>query len=167
MKKIKILVAALMVFTLAFSLSGCSILNVLQKQQPKDFEKAGLTITLDESFVEQELVTQTATYSSTKYVVTTLKEEKSAFEDLGVTVSDINAYAELVLTGNKLDSAIEQTDGLTHFQYEKEVGGKNATYLAFVTESEDAFWLVQFMCESKYFEESQPLFIEWAKTIKV
>ena len=56
-------------------------------------------------------------------------------------------------------------DGVTYFEYVKEMNGKNIYYLATVNKSEDAFWLIQFICSEKNKDKYKPKFLEWSKTV--
>ena len=46
-----------------------------------------------------------------------------------------------------------------------EMNGKNIYYLATVNKSEDAFWLIQFICSEKNKDKYKPKFLEWSKTV--
>jgi len=162
-----IVLSAVLSFSVFFVLSG-GLDNVFEsKAKTKEFTKAGMTITLTTDFFEKEIASQTAYYESQKYMVTTLKEEFTIFESYGMS-TDISAkeYAKLVIDNNMIASTIEEKDNLVYFEYEKAVNGKQISYFATVYKSSDAFWLIQFACESKNAEDSQDLFIEWAQTIK-
>lgn len=138
--------------------------------KPKDFSKAGMTITLTDDFQEKEIVSQTATYYTDEYMVVALKEEFSLFQQAGLqTDITLEDYAGLIRQNNGIlstSSAVSEEDGVTYFKYEKEVNGKNISYMATVFKGSDAYWLIQFACETQYFEQSSAQFLKWAKTAK-
>ena len=156
--------AFILALALAVSLiSGCSS----SAAKPKDFSKAGMTITLTEDFVEKDIISQTAYYESMDSIVTALKEELSDFVQAGIrpdiTLMD---YAEIVVAGNGFEAEINQEQGLVYFTFDQEVNGKDFSYFATVFETDDSFWLLQFASETKNFEKFEPKFKEWAKSVK-
>jgi len=162
-----IVLSAVLSFSVFFVLSG-GLDNVFEsKAKTKEFTKAGMTLSLTSDFYEKEMASQTAYYESQKYIVTVLKEEFTIFESIGISTDiSVKEYAKLVIDNNMIDSATEEKDNLTFFKYEKTINGKQFSYFATVHKSSDAFWLIQFACESKNAEDSQDLFIEWAQTIE-
>ena len=68
-------------------------------------------------------------------------------------------YAESVIRLNKLNTvnaAIETEGDLVYFSFEQEVLGKECCFTAFVYKSNDAFWLVQFVCDVEDAAEKEP-----------
>ena len=143
------------------SLFGSSFENA----KDKTFSKAGMSIVLTEKFTEKEQAAYTSAYDSERVAVFTLKEEFTLQEGLGDL--SLNQYAQLVIEANKLDAETKKEGDLTYFQYTKQANGKDNNYYAYVYKSADAFWLIQFACESKYNETTTELFIKWAKSVKV
>ena len=145
------------VFVLTLSIVGCSFLN------PKDkvFSKEGMSITLNESFYESDIITQTAYYASLEAIVTALKEDGSIIGDCTVT-----EYAEMICEVNKFDpDSVVTKDGYAEFTYEKELNGKEFYYYARCLHDGKDFWLFQFACETKNTEKYTPLFEKWASSI--
>ena len=156
-KQLSVIALCLVICTLFLTLAGCALF------EPKDksFSKAGMTITLNTGFSEQEIVSQTAYYVSQKAIVTALKEDGSTIADY--TVAD---YAKLVCEVNKLDSdTIVAKDGYAEFTYEKEVSGKDYFYYARCFKNGTDFWLFQFACETKNTEEYKAIFEKWASSV--
>ncbi len=167
-KTVKIL-SLVLISTLLFSIfSGCSFTRMFSGPQEKQFSKSGLTITLTDEFSENDSSTMTALYSSQEYVVAVLKEEFTLLEQAGIA-TDISEteYAQIVLTNNSIEGSPTTEDGLVTISYEMEANGKNMSYWGVAKKGSDAFWLVQFVCESDIFEESKPQFVEWAQTITI
>lgn len=130
----------------------------------KNFSKAGLTITLTNKFHEKEMVSYTAVYNSESIAVFALKEEKSLLEGGELTLEE---YADLVISNNQLDATVKETEGLTSFTFEKHVNGKDCTYFAAVYKGNDAYWLLQFSCESTKYEGLKSTVIKYAKSVTV
>ena len=158
MKKIVSFVSLALAIAMALStFIGCSLLE----PDEKVFTKAGLSITLDESFTEQDIVTQTAYYVSLEVIVTTLTESDPSIDDYTV-----EQYAELVCNVNNLsNSEIVAKDGYAEFDYEKTVNGKDYYYYARCLKNGTDFWLIQFACETKNKAEHIPSFEKWAGSI--
>ena len=165
MKKYFKSTVAVSVLLIACLLCGCSFFSGLGAAQEKEFTKAGMTITLTDDFVEQDIVSQTAVYSSAKHIVMALKEEYALFEEIGDGLS-LQEYAQLVCENNDLTADVEEKDGLVCFEYENQANGRDFTYFAVVQKGTDAYWLFQFSCDSSNYEDSKEQFINWAKTIR-
>ena len=160
-KNISRIIIGLLALLLVFTLYGC-------QSKEKTFSKEGMSIVLDESFQEQPLETQTAYYESKDKIVTILKEEFSVFTPYGMDAEDVSLqdYAQMVVDNNGLTAKVEEKDGLVQFVYEKSVDGSDITYLATVHKGIDAFWLVQFACESKNYSKFYSIFVGYAKSFK-
>lgn len=157
MKK-QIITMILLICSLCPILSGCSLFSAKEKE----FTKEGMTITLTDDFIEQEIITQTAYYVSKKALVTALKEDGSILGE-----ATIKEYAELVCEVNKFDkNKIVFKDGYAEFTYEKEISGKEFYYYARCLQNGTDFWLIQFACETKNTEEFVPKFEKWASSVK-
>jgi len=156
----------LLCFCVVFIFTICTSCNGTSKE--KDFSKAGATITLNENFTEKKVETATAYFESNNAVVTFFKEDFTLFEDRGVPADfTLKEYAELILTANLIEAEIESGGDLTSFVYEKQDSSEiEYTHYATVFESEDAYWLVQFVCEKKDFEKLKPQFEHWAKSVR-
>ena len=152
-------ILALLLCIVLLASAGCSA-------QPKDFSKEGLTITLTEDFKEQNDKSYTAYYLSDTVAVYALREEFELFEGGDVEV-DLPYYMDLVIEANGLDSKPQEKNDLLYFVFEKEVKDNDFTYYAFVYEGSDAFWLVQFCCETKNAEKLEDTIFQYAKSVKV
>lgn len=167
--KVSIIVAVL-VFVVVFGVRALSngTISALLPARTQDFSKAGLTITLTQDFHEKDVVSQTATYASSKYVVMTLKEEFTALEKSNISTDiTLKEYAQDLITNNSVDATVEGNESRPYFIYSKQINGKDYTYLATVYKGSDAFWVVTYACESKNFTSSQDQFMKWADTVKV
>lgn len=161
MKKTRAFLA--LALALSLLLCGCS---GLFGEDPKTFSKAGMSITLDEGFMERELISYTAVYESVDIAVFALKEEFSLFEGTGYGANTtLKEYAELVIEANGIDCRVTTEGSLTGFRYEKEAGGKEVTYCAYVYKSSDAFWLVQFSVVSSQYEKNKDKIADFAASV--
>ncbi len=159
MKKRSIGIAILMIC--------CVLLGGCFGATEKEYASNGFKIKVDEELFEKDLATATAYFTGEKTLVMAIKEEFTLLEAVDIKESStLKDYAEVVIANNKADYEIKEKDGLTYFEYEKEVNGKNYYYLSTVYKSHDAFWLVNFACEKKNKEAYQEKFLTWAKTVE-
>ena len=162
MKKFLKITLCFVICAIALSVVGCSLLDVVNEPQDKDFSKAGMTITLTDEFTEQELVTHTAYYVSQKAIVVILKENDSRLNQY-----DVEEYAELVCQAYDFDSnTIKVKNDYAELTYEKELNGKEYYYYYRCYKNGNDFWSIQFACETKNTEEFQPIFEKWANTTR-
>lgn len=147
---------------MCLTLGGC-----IFGSKEKTYTSNGISVTMPEGFVEKSIVSQTAYFEGKESLFSALKEEFTTLSvvNLGKD-SSLKEYAEAVIKNNKADYEIVEKDGLTYFEYEKSLSGKKYYYLASIYKTDDAFWLVNFACDSSNKAKYQPLFIRWAKTVK-
>lgn len=157
MKKGFRLAAGLLALVLA--LSGCGLIG---SAKAKDFTKAGLTITLTEAFVEKEHISFTSVYESPSIAVVVLKEE---FSIVGGDDYTLFEYADLVIDANNLDAISDFYQGLVYFSYETSANGKDYSYTATVFQGSDAYWLVQFGCETDKVADLIDTIFSYAQTV--
>lgn len=160
MKKI---ISLFLVLATLLTFAGCSI----KDRKDKVFTCEELSIVLNDGYVETQVEGYTACFDSSTVAVFVLKEEFSlmaGFEDY-----TLEQYADLVLQANSIRNPQRaDTDGLTCMKYSYFNTEKNQdyTYLASLYKSDNAFWMVQFVCESEDYPEHEAYFIERAKTVK-
>ena len=150
-----ILLCAVLLFT-----CSCGVVNT----EPKTFSKSGMTIELTNAFSEKEVVSYTATYQSMDIIVLALKEEFTLF---GTDTMTLNEYAQLVLDANLLEAEIITEDSITYFEYAREVNGKNLSYLSCVYRGTDAYWLIQFSCDTSNYTKLKETMLQYAATVQV
>lgn len=153
------------ILLLVVLLTGCSFL----KEEEKTYKVNGIKITMANDMIEKDLVSQTAYLEGNEVIFTALKETLTDLNQVGITEeSSLKDYANLILTGNKLDAKLieDETNNITYFTYEKEISGKNFYYLASVYKTNDAFWLTNIACEKKNEEKYKDKFLKWASTIE-
>lgn len=163
-RKLVMVISCIAVFGIIFGFKFFSQAH----STPKSFSKAGLSILLTDDFIETDIINQTVCYQSKSTVVTVLKQEYTLLEDAGSSRNiTLTQFAQMALDNNKKTAEILQTGDFVHFRYNSASNGKEYTLLAFVFRGSNAFWLVQFGCESKYYDKNKNQFFDWAKTITV
>ncbi len=130
---------------------------------------SGFSITLNDSFKEENYNNYTVSYNSADITVFVLKEEFSLMEGFGdYTVLE---YAEMVRESNSKHSPtkIMEDNSLVSFEYGYFNKEENIAYKYFTTlfKGDDAFWLVQFACTADEYETLRPQMIQYAKTVNV
>lgn len=156
------LLAVLMVLPLA----ACSVDAI--SASDKAFLSNGLEITLTSAFSEKEAEAgYTIAFDSTTVCVRGLKELYSS--DPQLENMTLDKYTEKIYEKNSALSPkpIDTVDGLPIMEYELHNDQQNRDYSYFTTmfKGDDCFWLLQFACETKNYEEYRPYFIKWAKTV--
>ena len=151
-----------------FALYTPMITNIASQSNPKEFSKAGMTITLTDAFQEKELAAYAAYYESKTALVFVVKEDFSVFEQAGIpTDISLQEYAKIVAEANNSDWNIKEKDGFTCFEFDENKNGKDYSYFAVVLRGNDAYWLIQFACETKNYSHFSEDFMKWAKSVKV
>jgi hypothetical protein len=160
MKKIIKNVTLIVLAVIMLAFVGCSS----SAPKAKTFSAAGMSIELTDSFHEKELVSATAYYESKDVIVLAIKEEFTLMYGLAnYTLAD---YAQLVINNNRLpDVTVETAENYVHFRYDKEVSGKDFSYWATCFKSDDAFWLIQFACETKNYDGKIATFQKYANSV--
>lgn len=132
---------------------------------------AGLTITLNDSFYEKDIVSQTFYLESSNVIFIALKEDFTTLSNAGYNTDTLtkSEYLNIVKQNNSLTADIieDVENDLVYLKYYKNTSGKDFFYLALAEKGSDAFWLCQFACEQKNETEYTNQFIKWAKTIEV
>lgn len=162
MKKFYKLFALMITISLILAFAGCSI-----KPAKKEFKVEEMSITLTDKFFEKEIMSQTGYFEAPTEIVCVTKESFSLLESVfGSSDMSIEEYANIILTGNKIDDELKEEDGLYSFTYERTVENKDFYYQSYVFKSDNAFWLVQFSCFAKDMKNHTDNFVEYAKSIK-
>lgn len=139
-----------------------------QTNQPKDFSREGMQITLTNAFSEIEVEGYTVCYGSKETAVFTLKEKFSQAE--GLESITLEQYGALVLANNQYaaSASLQKSGGLTCFEYQHENAGDGKTYhyLTFLYRASDAFWQIQFAASEDDYRKYQSRFYDWAGTVR-
>jgi len=109
-------------------------------------------------------------YSGQSCMMSALREEFADYAQMGhdpqaMTVED---YAHLVQQANDLQQTfLPDENGNLHVTYTNTSGNTEYFYYATVRKGSDAFWVVNFACNSRQKDAYLPLFIRWSDTIAV
>lgn len=143
-------------------LSGCSAANQDSMNLKKTFVESGLSITLDIGFTERYSSDSYACLTSADISVFIFKENKSVFDNPAMSAEE---YAGLLMEENSLELNTENSGGILNFRYDKDMDGGSATCFSYIYESSDAFWLVQFACDSRNADDFEPYIDQYAASV--
>lgn len=160
MKKCLLLCLSLL---LVVTMSACALFTDPKTAEAKDFSLDGLTITLTEAFRDLEVEGAAGGYQARDCALFLIKDPVEKLEN-GEQLT-LEGYAELVKSKNNIDVEIQTEDSLTYFERTATVDGDEFSYYSVVYRASDAFWLLQFTCETKEYEEYRPYFVNWAKSV--
>lgn len=136
------------------------IFDIIEGQE-KDFTAGQMTITLNESFTQQNLFGYSAVYASEDIIVFVSKDT-SVFP--GTTKE---GYAKSLIRNNNLDCELEKDGGLYRFIYNAtEENGKEYSYYAYVYENEGTFWFIQFSTLTKDAKKYADDISDFAKSVR-
>lgn len=108
-------------FLISFSFVFLFVLTGCVKKEKTFTSPAGLKITLNTSFKEKEIVSQTFYLESKDMIFTALNEDKSLFQQVGINFEtySLTSYTQLVLSSNYLTADIETEDRLVYLTMKK------------------------------------------------
>ena len=160
---ILILAAMLIGFVCGFLLTSNGLTST---GMPKTFRNKEIQITLTDEFKKKKFETQTYSFVSKDVAVFCLKENISE-----LYVTSLENYLDLLLDANDISKQnVLRSDGLLGFYYGSPVKNNGKTeiyhYYAYVYETDDAYWLIQFAVRNDLAEEYLPKITEWAKSVK-
>lgn len=131
---------------------------------------ADFTLMLPEGFTEKsDNENVTCYFEGENELVTCLREPREDIISVaGKEELTLDEYAQLVIDANSLSSQIGKDDkGNTFFTYSQSVDNDEFFYYAVVKESDDAFWLFNFVCLQADKDTHTELFADWASRIEV
>ena len=151
----------LFIIVILYLFPGCS-------ERMNTFEKNGMSITLTNDYQEKPKENITAYYESSKAAVIAEKDDFASINDSGMS-SDISSaeYAELIIESSGLDTPVLEENGLTYFEYSIDTDFGSFKYLASIYKSSDAFWLIQFSCQTDIYDSMRSEFFAFAHSVKV
>lgn len=165
-KKILAILGGIVVFGIFFFI----IMNLFSNDKEVEYQVNGFQITLPSNFLEKDYVSLTAYLESNEVLVTALKEEFSTLEAANITSdSTLEEYANAVVSANEIEAEVQYGPNgkFMYFSYERTSNNKDFSYIGVVMKGPDAFWLMNFACESKNISTYRDKFLTWASTIKV
>lgn len=151
------------ILLLAVAVSGCSMFADPKTADPKDFTLEELTITLTDAFSDLEVEGATGAFRSRDCSVFLIREGLDRFENGSeMTIAD---YAERVQENNQMEVEIKTEGDLTYFERSATTDGQTFNYYSVMYRAPEAFWLLQFACESDDYEVYRPYFVSWAQSV--
>ena len=82
-----------------------------------------------------------------------------------ITEMTIADYAERVQENNQMEVEIKTEGDLTYFERSATTDGQTFNYYSVMYRAPEAFWLLQFACESDDYEVYRPYFVSWAQSV--
>jgi hypothetical protein len=159
----KRILSVFFIFLFVFILVGCG------KSDEKEFSKAGVTITLNDSFVEKDAIQAPFYLESKDHFFMANREAKSGLRTYGITTLD--TYVEAVLNNANKNVTIKSfnEDGLSYkyAYYTSTVNEQTFGYMLIAMEGEDHFYTMNFGCLEDDFDDNKDLYTKWTKTITV
>lgn len=163
MKKLAI---ATMVLFLVFSLMGC------QTEKEKEFSGTGVTITLNDTFIEKEVIQAPLYLESQNYIFTGLRESTSLLQ--ANAIYDLEGYIKAVLKNNNhgdktYEPVKDDKDNVLYYYayYTARVEDMDFGYMVLVMKGSNHYYTMNFGCLEKKLETSKDQFFTWAKSISV
>ena len=135
----------------------------LNTASPKTFTKEDFQITLTDAFETTQEEGFFASYGSKTVMVLAVRDGKEYFGDIS-----LEEYGEFVLQANgRTGVHTNREESYIWFEYTGTPGEQEFYYLAVCCESEDAFWVVNFVTPASNREKYKDMLFGWAETIKV
>ena len=141
--------------------------NVLA-EKPETFKKDGMSITLTESFEAENDAHYTITYISedVDVLVSRVPYDRILYGE----TRTLNGYAELIKSQNPQipDIQHKHTDGLNYLEFQEfdETTEETLCCIISLYKSEDAFWMVSFVCSEEYMQEHRAELIAYAQSVR-
>lgn len=162
----KKIIAMLVISILVCFLTSCGVTE--EESATTTYSKNGMSITMDNGFIENEVVSLTYYLQNQNNILTALKESFTDLHAINITAdSTLENYAQAILDTNYIDAIItlSESNKYTWFSYNKSLSGKDYYYLATCHKANDSFWLIQFACETKNTEIYNEKFHTWADSV--
>jgi len=156
----KRIIAVVLAALLVFGLAACG------SAKEKTFSVEELSVKLNDSFKESDYEGYTKCFENSDTAIFVLREDKSLLGGQSITLED---YGRLCRVANaaRNPGEIKDQGGVPVFEYDFTNTESKVKYHYYTAmyESEKAFWLVQFVCESAKFSNRQAEFAGWAKGV--
>ncbi len=141
-------------------LSGCG-------EATKKVKSEGMTITLSKEYKKSTLANATWYYTSPDGLAMGIRSLKDDVEKSGLEVDSVHDYAEAYIKANGLPSStmLNSGDGYVYFEYSREVSGTMYSYISFVYDNEDEYWIVNFACYKELYKSYRSDFFDSADSV--
>lgn len=129
----------------------------------KTFRYDGMEMTLTNRFSETADEKFDFCYSSADVAVLGLKEELAL--NPGLKGYDRGRYAQMVIQNNNLSATVRTEGNLMWFTYGSATED-GYHYSAYIYQTEDAFWMIQFCTKADQWENQTENIEKWAKSVQ-
>ena len=149
-----------LMFVVCLSLITCCSCSLLTKT----YEFDEFSITMSRGFKE-DTYEDAEVYLEKRDILFIAYEDKLKYSYApDVTV---NEYARLLLIENMISSEIQERDNeeYAYFTYTKNISGDDIFYMTTVHKTEEAFWIIDFMCFEDKKNEFSSKFLKWSDSI--
>lgn len=165
-KFVKILSTVVFIVVCFFLLLGVDIFEA----EPKEFNAAGITITLNDDFIISESVVAPLYLVATDHIFIGMRESKSSINNAGIY--NLQDYADAVLAnnGHAGETTYESDDeGATYIYayFTATVEDIEYGYMLICMKSDNYYYSMNFGCLEKNLEKFKAQYHEWADTIIV
>ncbi len=158
--KIKRLTAALLIFVMLLSLSGCG--------KSKEFRSDELTITLTDDFVKKNNEEAAFYYEGPDVAVLGTKTSSADLEMTGDEETDsLIDYVHVFMEANGIDQSTEIVEKKNYYYIEtsEKLGGTEYAYLISFYENGEDYWVVRFACYKEAYGSFKKYIKKWAKSV--
>jgi len=130
----------------------------------EEFVRGEVSITLMSDFSEFDSDVHYATYSNGEISVFVVDFAKEELKD-GLTFDE---FAEAMVESDEYVASSLKTDGaLRYFYYDAEgADGEANRYYSYLYETDDTFWVIQFVCDVNEVELYKSVISDYAKTVE-
>ncbi|WP_264230141.1 hypothetical protein [Acholeplasma laidlawii] len=156
-KKILLVVTVLSLLLIA----GCS-------PSTKEFSGSGMTVKLNESFVEKEVIQAPLYLESQNHIFMGMRESKTDLASYGI--SNLEDYIEAILDNHGKSATVEvyEDEDITYYYaYYTATVDREYGYMLFVMEGESYFYSMNFGCLESNLDKNKTQYHNWAKTVIV
>ncbi len=161
------------ILILCFMISACSSKGTgkpgqgADKTSMKQYKAGGATITLPSDFNETSQDKYTFQYSSPNALCIGQKELKTDIAAAGINVSSLADYAGIVMQNVGIDSEYTEYGQSLYFEWDKDINDTYYSYIGFVTETDDAYWLIQFASLKESYSEQKNDFFTYYDSFNI
>ena len=162
-KGIKVFIVALIIGIIIGLVTSLAPLFITP--DAKEFTKNGISITLNEHFIEESYDDFDAVYNSGSITVFMRSEKFGGDEEFAAMALDENCVALIKI--NEINASVKHKDGLTYYEYSfLSDQSINCRCLCFVYKTSDSFWLIQFAIEESDYSLYEEDIFTYAKSVK-
>lgn len=136
---------------------------------PAEYTVDNMTITMTKGFEALEVEGYTGSFYCNEVVMSTIQEKFADYEYYFPDIADwsVEEYADLSVSANG-NYELKKNGDIPYFEFTSpnELTKEDYYYMASMYKAPDAFWIVQFAVPESEMNEYQPIFLDWAKSVK-